>query len=176
MILRLNSRGTTAIETMISLAVIMVTSFAMLSMLSQGMKVWCKGTSQETATSSATVTLQKLCNEIRDGKSAIVTGAYNDVLTVSFPLVITNPSTGEKTYSLSGTDPAVRIYSRKNGNLVRTVNGVDTIIGRGISQVEFGADNGEVNVKKLTVSHQVGMKTSTQTVAARVSLRNFRKN
>ncbi|MGQ9454423.1 MAG: hypothetical protein ACUVRS_07715 [Armatimonadota bacterium] len=128
------------------------------------------GVSHEVSISQATIALQKLANEIREAKSAAVLG---EALVVTFTLEVEDPSTGESVYDISANDPTTRTYYVSNGNLVRSVNGVVSVLARGISSATFATSGRSVYVT-LTSSEQVGRKTASAQETGRIALRNFR--
>ncbi|MGQ9580010.1 MAG: hypothetical protein ACUVT8_03585 [Armatimonadota bacterium] len=128
------------------------------------------GVSHEVSISQATIALQKLANEIREAKSAAVLG---EALVVTFTLEVEDPSTGESVHDISANDPTTRTYYVSNGNLVRSVNGVVSVLARGISSATFATSGRSVYVT-LTSSEQVGRKTASAQETGRIALRNFR--
>jgi len=165
-----NSRGMTAIEALISIGLLSMIGATLLAVLNQSLVGWSSGTSRDTSVSQATIAIQKLSNDIRDGKSASVS---NGVLTVVFPSVVQDAHTGERVYDLSSDDPTPRLYYVSGGNLVRNVGGTISVIGRGVSTAVFAASGGTVSVS-LTCTQQVGKSTTSQQVVGRIALRNFR--
>lgn len=181
-----NKRGVTVVEAMMTITILSVASLALVGMLIGGIKGWCAGTGQDTATSSVTMAVQKLASEIHDGKEATVT---SNQLKVTYPAKVTHSSTGDVIYDLSATDPVYRLYYLENGNLMRKeVNGSTslppTVLAKNIYQQDpvtvggtapppFSALNGEVNVK-LKGQEQAGTKISKQQIDVRITLRNFR--
>lgn len=167
-----NRRGVTLIEVMIAIAILSMAGSAFLAILIHSLRGWSSGTSKDAASSQVTIALQKLENEIRDGRIAS-TSEDAKTLTVTFPRKNTDPGSDETVYDLSLNDPTPRSYYISDGNLVRDVGGTITIVTRGISEAQFGASGGSVTVT-LTSSDQVGMSTSTQQANGRIYLRNYR--
>jgi hypothetical protein len=159
----------TAVEVMISISILSMAGICLVAILIQSLAGWSSGTSRDTSTGQATIALQRLSNDIRDGKSASVS---NGVLTVVFPLALQDATTGERIYDLSSDDPTPRHYYTTGSDLVRSVGGTTSIIGRGVSAATFAAGGGAVTVS-LTSSEQVGKCVSTQQVTGRVALRNY---
>lgn len=157
-------------ETVITISVLCLTGVTMVSVLSGSLNVYSRGESGTNAVNSATIALQRLSNDIRDGRSATVNSG---VLTVRYPATVTDPSTGEKMYDLSAQDPVAHLYYLSNGNLVRSVNSSVTTIARGISSVTWGASGGSINVT-ITGTAQTGSKVSNQQVVGRITMRNYR--
>ena len=159
----------TLIEILISSAILAMAGIALAAILVQSLTGWSSVASRDTATSQATIALQKLSNDIRDGKSASVS---NDVLTVVFPLALQDPATGEQIYDLSTDDPVPRRYYISQGDLIRSVGSNATVLGRGVGTATFAAGGGTVTVT-LASSEQVGKCMSTQEVTGRIALRNY---
>lgn len=170
MTLKRNNRGMTAVEALISLSVASAVGVALAAILSLSMSGFGSGTSKEASVNSATIALQKLANEIRDAKSATVSGG---VLTVTFPLKVQDPTTGEYVYDLSANDPVARSYYVNNGNLVRNVAGRISIVARGIVSVTFATSGRDVQIT-LRSEEQVGRQSASEEVAGRVALRNVK--
>ncbi|MCE5199605.1 MAG: prepilin-type N-terminal cleavage/methylation domain-containing protein [Armatimonadota bacterium] len=168
-----NKKGFTLIEVMITVSLLSLVGISLMALLVSSLRGWSSGTSGEAATSSATVAVQKLSIDIRDGRSATIN---NGTLIITFPKKITDTSTHETIYDLSANDPVTRNYYISDGNLMRNVGGVITTMMRGVdaptSEPAFGAGGGTVSIN-LVGKDQVGTKTSTLRVSARVSLRNY---
>lgn len=160
----------TLVELMVSMSIISMAGVALVALLSHSLSAWSAGSSNEAATSSATIALQKLSNEIRDGKAAV---GSSGTLTVTFPRLITDPLTNESVYDSSASDPVTRSYYISNGNLVRKMGTNVVILARGISSATFGADGGIVSVTLIGDQH-IGSSASTYQVTGRISLRNYR--
>lgn len=163
-------RGFSLVEMLIAVAVISMASVVLVSLITGALTGWSSGTSKDTASSNATLAMQRLANEIRDGRIAY---AYSNTLVVYFPMSITDEATGMVTYDKSASDPVPRIYYVADGNLVRSVQGVTSVVARGISSATFGASGGMVSIT-LVSSEQVGHSQSQCQVTGRVTLRNFR--
>jgi len=164
------SKGSTLIEVLIAVAVLSAAVASMGAIVIQSMRGWSSGASGDGATSHSTLAVQKLCNEIRDGRSASVS---NGVLSVTFPMRVVDGSSGQVTYDMSANDPYVRSYYVSGGELKRSYRGVVTTIMKGISAASFGANGGNVTIT-LTGSEHIGTAAKTHPVTTRVSLRNFR--
>ena len=166
------SRGVTLIEAAVSILILTMAGAALLAMLVGSVRGWSSGISKDTVNSRVTVAMQKLANEIRDGRSA--SGSEDKhVLRVTFPVLLTDPETQEQSYHPSADDVVHRYYYVSSGNLIRYAGGHITVIGRGVTSAEFAASGGTVTVT-LESSGQVGTAISKQQVTGRVSLRNFR--
>lgn len=168
--IQINKRGMTAVEMLISVAVLSVIGTALVAILAHSITGFSSGVSHEASISQATIALQKLANEIREAKSATVSG---EALVVTFPLAVEDPSTGERIYDISANDPVTRSYYVSNGNLVRSVNGTVSIVARGISSATFATSGRDVYIT-LTSSEQVGRKAASAQVTGRIALRNFK--
>ncbi len=165
-----SSQGMTMVELLIASAILSMVGVVLVSMLAQSLTGWSSGTSRDTSVSQATIAIQKLSNDIRDGKSALVS---NGALVVVFPVLIQDGTTGERIYDISGDNPTPRRYYVTGGNLVRDVGGAISVIGRGVSAATFAA-GGRTVTASLTSSEQVGKSISTQEVTGRIALRNYR--
>ncbi|MHB9035191.1 MAG: prepilin-type N-terminal cleavage/methylation domain-containing protein [Armatimonadota bacterium] len=165
-----NRRGMTLLEIVMSTALLSIVGMAITATLVGSIRGWSSGTSKEFTTSSATVAMQKLSMDIRDGRSATVS---NGTLTVTFPRVLTDGVTGEDVYDLSTSSAITRSYYISGGNLVRNIGGVVNVLGRGVTSATFGSTGGTVSVT-LVSEEQVGTSTATQQVVGRIGLRNFR--
>ena len=165
-------RGATLIEMVIGITILSLAGAALAAMMVHSLRGWSSGTSKEGAGTQATIAIQKIGNEIRDARTALASEDTH-TLTVTFPRQLTDPTTHETIYDLSANDPATRSYYINSGNLVRNIGGQVTIITRGVSSVQFGADGGSVTVT-LVGSDHVGMYTSTLQVTGRIYLRNYR--
>lgn len=173
-------RGMTVVETVIAMTIVSMAGITLLAVLSQTLSGWSTGTSQDAATSAATLAVQKLSRDIRDGRKATESGG---VLTVTFPRLLTNPLTNEQSYDLSADDPVTRSYyiDYTNGNLMRKLGSASaTILCRGITgptaagnPPPFGANGGTVTIN-LDSTGKIGGAEKTCRVTARVALRNFR--
>jgi len=164
-----NARGITLVEVLVSAAILSMAGIALAAILVQSIAGWSSVASRDTATSQATIALQKLSNDIRDGKSASVSSG---VLTVVFPVIVQDPTTGEEIYDLSTDDPTPRHYYVSADNLIRSAGTSTTVFGRGVGGATFTASGGAVTVT-LTSSERVGKCTSTQQVTGRICLRNY---
>jgi len=89
------TRGMTLLETMLSTALLSLVGLGLSAMLMGSVKGWSTGTSKDQTTSAATLALQKLSTEIRDGRSSVIS-SDGSTLTVTFPRLITDANTGEK--------------------------------------------------------------------------------
>ncbi len=165
-----NNKGVTVVEALISVSVVSLIGTALVALLVHSLAGFGSGASQEASISQATIALQKLANDIREAKSATVSGG---VLTVTFPLRIQNPATGEYIYDLTGESPTTQRYYVSNGNLVRNVGGNTSILARGITSATFAASAREVYAT-LTSEEQVGKGKASTVVTGRIALRNVK--
>ena len=168
--MKMNSKGFTLIETVITTSLSTMILICMMSILMASITGWSRGITQNTSTETATSAAQRFCNDIRDGKSASVSGG---TLTVLFPTKITDSTTGESMYDLSSTYTMPRSYLVVNTNLVRRVGQTDTILARHIDSVTFSVQGPSVNTT-LRSTDQSGRYASTGVVNSRVLLRNYR--
>jgi len=165
-------KGMTLIEMVVTVLILTMAAAAFLAMSISSLRGWSSGTSKETSNSQVTIATQKLANEIRDARTATVS-TDKKTLTVTFPRLLTDPTTHEQIYDLSANDPTPRSYYISNGNLVRNAGGQITILARGVTAAEFGASGGTVSIT-LTSSEQVGTYQSSDQVTSRITLRNYR--
>jgi type II secretory pathway pseudopilin PulG len=168
--MKMNSKGFTLIETVITTSLSTMILICMMSILMASIYGWSKGIARNTSTETATVAAQRLCNDIRDGKSASVSGG---TLTVLFPTMITDSTTGESMYNLSSTYMVPRSYLLINTNLIRRVGETDTVIARNINRITFSVQGPSVSAV-LRSADQSGRYTSTEEVSSKVLLRNYR--
>jgi prepilin-type N-terminal cleavage/methylation domain-containing protein len=167
-----NKRGMTLVEVIVAMGVISLLSACLLAMLMQGLRGWSSGAGDEAANSTATTALQRLAYDIREARSATANGSQ---LIVTFPLTIVDPSTHETAYDATLNDPVTRsYYVDANGNLVRSVAGVTTILRRGVTSVSFGTAANSVEIT-VTAKQQLGRadEERTQQASGRVSFRNY---
>lgn len=161
--------GMTAIEVMLSMFILALLSIGMLSMVLQGLRCWSKGAGNEAAGSSVTIALQRLAYEIRDARSATVTGSQ---LVVTFPLVLTDPTTHETAYDAALDDPITRSYYISDGNLVKTVNGATTVLARRVSDIKDIQASGNGVDLTIESAQQLGTTVCTQQATGHITLRN----
>ena len=164
-----NRRGITLIEMLVTAAVLSLATVALVSLLVNSLTGWNSATARDTTTSHATVALEKLSKDIRDGKQAQVSPG---ALVVTFPRINVDASTGESIYDASASDPVTRSYYVSGGNLVRSMSGVASTLARGVTSATFGAAGGTVSVT-LTVWEQVGNRSATRELTGRIALRNY---
>jgi Tfp pilus assembly protein PilV len=167
---RLKTRsGATLVEMLVALGILTLIGGVLLALINGSLSGWSSGASAAYADSSASIAVQKLATEVRDGASAAAT---TGVLTMTYPATLSDPGTGETLYSPGGTGQT-RSYLLSSGNLIRRVGGVDTILVRNISTLDFtGTTVGAVRVS-ITASEQVGKITTQRTNTARIGLRNY---
>ncbi len=167
-----NSRGMTLLEAAVCIAILVMAGAALFTMIVGSIRGWSSGVGKDTTNSQATLAMQRLSVDIRDARTATPSDDKK-TLNVTFPSLITDPGTNEQVYHPGANDPVIRhYYVNDDGNLVRQAGDEITVIGPGVSSVEFGALGGTVSVK-LTSSGQVGTASSEQVVRGRISLRNF---
>lgn len=165
---KLNTRGVTLVEITVVSGILILVGGVLLALVNGTLGAWSSGASTAYADSSASIAVQKLANEVRDGSSASLDGSQ---LVVNFPSRVTDHDTGEVLYSPGGISET-RQYLLSNGNIVRRIGGVDTIMARGIHSFDISATFGVVTVT-VTAREQVGRSTVDSTSTARVTLRNY---
>lgn len=157
------------VEIMVVMAIVTLICSGLLMLVNGTLGTWSSSASTAYADTSVSVAIQKLANDIRDGSTASLSGS--DLL-VNFPAKISDTGNSETLYS-PGAIGETRTYLLLNGNLVKRVGGVDTILARGVHSVGFSATLGVVGVT-LVVREQVGKSTVLRTGNARITLRNYR--
>jgi len=166
---------------MLAVTLLAMLTAAMTAVLRQTLSTWSESTSHETAASGVTIAMQKLCNDIRDGRIATPSSDGRS-LTITYPMTIQDSANGEVVYDLSANDPVTRTYTVSNGNLIRRIGTATTILGRGVTNATFAASGGSVTIV-LTSTVLIGRKSSraiddpskdpgTVTSTGRVILRN----
>ncbi len=166
---RLNNRGMTLIEVVMTAGILALLGAGLLTMLTQSLRGWSSGTGDEAANSAATTALQRLAYDIREGRSATVVSSH---LIVTFPKAITDPTTGEQAYDPILNDPVTRSYYVSNGNLVCYKAGSISILGRGISTATtFSAASNYVDVT-IASDQKFGTTTRTQKAVGHIAMRN----
>lgn len=167
------NRGFTLIEMSITTMILCVATLALAGLLIAGVRCWRSGFIQDSVNSDMTIAMQKISADMRDGVTATV-GTLNGVpaLTVTFPATMTDQTTGETIYDLSGAGTTTRSYYIRNGDLVRSVDGVVSVIGKGVTYASFGASGGSVTVT-LGTSRQAGASSRSLQITSQVRLRNF---
>lgn len=175
MLTKKSKRGFSAIELIISLAVLSLATTAIASMLVYAMRGFSTGVASDSVTDSTTIALQKLGTDIRDGCSATDSGGSDttsNTLTVTFPALLTDSTTGEKYYDASSSNKTTRSYYVSNGNLVRQSGNSITILGAGVDWAHFHAVNGLVSAD-LRNTETIVSKDESMQVNGRISLRNY---
>lgn len=167
--LRSNKLGMTAIELVLSMSILSLLGIGLLTMLMQGLRGWGNGAGNEVANGAATVALQRLTYEIRDGRTATVS---NSRLTVVFPLVLTDPVSHETNYDAFANNPTARSYYVSNGDLVRSVGGVVSVLARRVTSVAFIVSANAVDITVVS-TQQMGSAPCTQQAKGRLTLRNY---
>lgn len=161
--------GTTLLEMLVTLGILTLVCSILLALVNGSLTSYSSGASTAFANSSASIAIQKLENDIRDGATASVSGS---TLTINFPATEEDGTTHEVLYSPGGTTTS-RQYLMSSGNLVRRISGNDTILARSVTAVTFTATLGVVTAT-ITTEEQVGAKTTQRTSAASIALRNYR--
>jgi len=168
-----HNNGFTLIEMSITMMILCVATLALAGMLIAGVRCWRSGLTQDSVNNDVTIAMQKISTDIRDGVTATV-GTLNGVsaLTVTFPATMTDHGTGETIYDLSGSGTTTRSYYVQNGDLVRSIGGVVSVIGKGVTYANFGASGGSVTMT-LETSRQAGASSRSLRITGQVRLRNF---
>ncbi|HEU4752640.1 MAG TPA: hypothetical protein VFU47_05980 [Armatimonadota bacterium] len=131
-------------------------------------KQWAYGSSKLIADGDASMAIQKLANEIRDGKRIDTAASTSSTLVVVFPLK--NATTGDYDRFTDGTTYK---YFLSGGNLVRQQGtNPTTVIARAVNTVSFTySGNNQVQIT-LRTQKQMGTRTGVTTYVTQVSLRN----
>ena len=166
---RAGRSGFTLVELIIGIALAALVGAGIVAVLTHCLSGWSKGVGTAYAECGGDLVLQRLLKEIEDGKTASV---GEGALTVTFPLVRTDPGSGE-TYYDRDAGGEVRTYFIQDGALVRQVGSAVTIMSRGVESVSFAATGDTVAIT-LTTKEQVGADCVTRQFSARVALRNKR--
>jgi hypothetical protein len=161
----------TLVEVMVAAGLLTLVLGVFVSMLIQSLRGWGTGISGGASTSKGTIAIQRLANDVRDGKSAKV---VSGVLVVTFPVKITDSASQKTMYNLSADDTATRSYYVSNGNLVRTVGSNTTVLCRGVKEVRFSAFGGTITITTLTGRDEEGMHVAEEKLTGSIALRNFK--
>lgn len=165
-----SKRGMTLVEVIVAMGVLALVGACLTSVLIQGLRGWSSGAGDEAANSIATTALQRLAYDIREARTATTNGS---TLTVTFPLTITDPSTGQTAYDSALNDPVPRTYYVDgSGNLVRNVGGAITILRRGVTNVTFAAASNSVEIT-VTATQHLGTSDRIAHATGRVTFRNY---
>lgn len=158
-------RGVSLPEVITAAAMFFVLLTGLVTMsLNSGLE-WCYGTAKIRADDSASLAIQDLAREIRNGTSATVdtTGTQ---LTVQFPA--TN-SQGDFDRDTAGT---VYRYYLSSGRLCRQQGSASAVVlARNVTGLRFGVDGDEVSLQ-VTSQQQAGSRSGTTSLNTRVALRN----
>lgn len=168
--MKMNSKGFTLIETVMATSLTTMVTLGLMTLLISSLQGWSRGVSRNTSTESASVAVQRFCNDVRDGKSASVSGG---VLTVVFPGKIVDLTTGETMYDLSSATSTSRSYLLSSAKLVRRTNELYVTIAKNIDSVTFSVQGGTISVALRSLG-RAGNYSSTDEVSGRVLLRNYR--
>ncbi len=168
-----NRKGFTVVEIMVSIAILSFVGLGLVSLLMQSMQSYSAGAGEDYATSQATIALQKLTTDIRDGKLA-TTQDVNKTLVVSFPAKLRDTATGQDYYDPTATDPVSNYYYVSDGNLVRRIGTTITVLGRGVTVATFEVQGAKV-IANLTSTERLGKAEQEKQHEARgqVAMRNF---
>ena len=166
-----NNLGMTVVEMMLSMFVIALLSLGLFSMLMHGLRGWSKGAGTEAAGGAAAIALQRFSNDIRDARSATVSGSE---LIVTFPRTNTDPFTNEEAYDAAANDPITRsYYVSDNGNLVRKVGTDIKVLARNVSdETTIYASGNGVQVT-IVSKQQLGPTECRQEATGHITLRNY---
>lgn len=157
-------RGITVAETITAGALFVLLLAGLIALNSGAASAWSIGSSQMMADNNASLALQKLTTEIRDGESASV-DATGTRLTVTFPSV-----TADGDYDRGGTGNTL-VYSLSGTSLTRQQGTANAVLCRNVNSVQFAVSGGQVQVT-LTSRQQNGTQARLTTLTSPVSLRN----
>jgi competence protein ComGC len=164
------NRGATLVEVMVVIGIVTLICGVLLMLVNGSLSTWSASASTAYADSSASIAVQKLAHDIRDGASASLDGS---ALVVVFPATLSDTGGNGETLYSPGASGVTKRYLLSNGNLIRRVGGTDTILARGMHSVDFSATLGVVTVT-IVAREQVGKSTTSKTSTTRVTLRNYR--
>ncbi len=170
-----NRRGTTLIETLVSMALLSLVVIGTLALLTNMLTIWAKGSSGTSANQYASLALARMVREVEEGKSASV---VNGKLVVVYPYL--NTTTGDYDRTIAGQ--TVTYYLSGNtgsettgANLWRSVtNGAKTRLARHIDQASFftmAGGNRAVQIQLRGIDQEGGCITP-KTVRVTIKLRN----
>ena len=166
-----NNKGFSLIEIMIVVTIVSMVTISLIALLSQSVSGWGSGTSTNNVNNTVSIAMQKMCNDIRDGRSAT---ASSGVLTITYPLLVVDGTTQEKVYSSSSNSAyTVSYYRTSNNYLIRSSGGSSKTIATNIKEAVFGANGGSISIK-LTAQNKMDKSITTQTLNGRVCLRNYK--
>ena len=164
-------RGMTLVEVAIAMLISGLVALCMLALLIGGIDGWGRGTSKMYAETSASLAAQKIAQEIRDAQSA---STASGTLTVTLPLE-SSDANGEYCYS-RGTAGQVRQYFVRNGKLMRSVAGNESVVLNRVSQVSFAVSGADISIT-ATGTEQAGVwrpgTLRDRQATVRVRLRNY---
>lgn len=175
--LRNNNKGMTLVEVMVSVGVLSIVGTGLLTMSVACLRSWGNGASNEVANSNVTLAVQKLAFEIREARSATVSGSQ---LVAVFPKALTDPTSGEKGYDAVLNDAVTRSYYVSGGNLMRNKGGTISTLAKGISAVGNGPNDTKLSASGSAVdvtlwsAQQLGTSVRNQSATAHIALRNYR--
>jgi hypothetical protein len=134
-------------------------------------KEYAYGSSKLQADNNASLGLQELANEVRDGIRASVC-TERDHLTVTFPV---KNAAGDYDRYVDGQTFTYGVY---NGYLYRVSGGwaytsSSQVLSKGVESVRFAVNGTQVQIE-LVARKQVGNKTSSSTFRTQVTLRKER--
>ena len=158
-------RGATLPEALIvsSLLVILLTGMVTVSVDASGQ--WSRSTSKMMADNDASLTLQRLARDVRDGTTASVNTGGTE-LTVTLPQV-----NSEGDFDRYTPGASVRYYL-SSGTLYRQQGtGAAQALGSKVTAVRFAVDGAEVGLQ-LTTRQQNGTKGKETTLSTQIALRN----
>lgn len=167
----MNSKGYTLIETVTATGLVTMITLCLLSILIYSMNGWSHGVTTNTSSETVSMAMQRLSNEVRDGKSASVSGS---ILTVTYPAKVTDQTTGDTIYDLSSTANTTKSFLLSSSKLIERVGTTDRVIARNIDQASFSVAGGSV-AATLRGFDTAGRKTATQQINTRITLRNYRQ-
>lgn len=163
--------GGSLVEVMIAVTVGAALAAGVAAILIHCLSGWSNGAGAAYAENGGDLALQRLLREISDAKSAAV---VNGVLTVTFPIVRQDPTTGEKFYDRD-SNGEVRDYYMSSGVLYRRVGNSVRVVARNLASCSFGVTGRSVAIS-LATREQVGAECVTRQFSGQVALRNMRSD
>jgi hypothetical protein len=158
-------RGVTLVEVLSAAGMLALLTITVLSLSMNVSAEWANGTSQMMADNDASLAIQAMGREIRDGLRASVSNSGTQ-LNVVFPAVT---NTGDfDTF----TEGATVQYYFSNGFIYRRIGaGTPMKVAKNVISAQFEANGPQVGIR-VTARQQQGTKIRSTTLRTQVALRN----
>lgn len=158
-------RGITIPEVITSSVLFVLLLAGLLSIGVQASSQWSRGTSRVIVDDAASMAVQAIARDVRDGLSCTTNGDGAEV-TVVMPLV---NAQGDFDRFTDGV--AVRYYRSGTTLYRKPGEGTPQVLGKRISRVHFAVEDGRL-VIELTTRQQLGARVEETQLATQISLRN----